>query len=116
MSSLLTVEGFSRLLDELRSSGFRPLGPVLRDGTITYAELASIVDLPKGQVDIQGPGMFRVDLHRARAPADGRPEGPSLASLSLPLSALPKTASRETKTSDIDGLGSPARRVGEGAA
>lgn len=60
VSSLLTVEDFSRLLIALRSSGYRLLGPVPRDGTISYAEITSVDDLPRGVVDVQGPGSYRL--------------------------------------------------------
>ncbi len=60
MSFLLTTEDLSRLLLALRSDGYRTLGPVARDDVITYAEIITADDLPKGLVDEQAPGRYRL--------------------------------------------------------
>lgn len=36
------------------------MGPVARDGAITYADIATADDLPRGLVDEQGPGSYRL--------------------------------------------------------
>ncbi len=57
---MLTVDALSRLLDALRSTGYRTLGPTVRDGVIAYSEITTADDLPHGVVDDQGPGHYRL--------------------------------------------------------
>ncbi|EQD68230.1 hypothetical protein B1A_07431, partial [mine drainage metagenome] len=54
--SLLTLEGFTALLAELRRRGHRLLGPTVRDGVIAYADIDSADDLPRGWTDEQSGG------------------------------------------------------------
>lgn len=51
---------FDALLAALRQRGYRTVGPVRRDGTITYDEIATAADLPAGWTDVQEPGSFRL--------------------------------------------------------
>lgn len=60
MSTLLTAKDLSHLLAALRSEGFRTLGPVARDGAITYSDIETADDLPQGLVDEQEPGGYRL--------------------------------------------------------
>ena len=51
---------FPRLLEALRTRGFRVIGPVVRDQAIVYDELSSVTDLPIGWTDEQAPGRYRL--------------------------------------------------------
>lgn len=48
------------LLSALKRRGFRPVGPVVRDGAIVYDELNSAADLPAGWTDEQDGGTYRL--------------------------------------------------------
>jgi len=50
-----------KLLDELVARGFETLGPVLRDGSVSFEPVRRIEDLPVGWRDQQGPGRYRVE-------------------------------------------------------
>ncbi|MCO6413456.1 MAG: 4Fe-4S dicluster domain-containing protein [Thiogranum sp.] len=50
---------FDDLLAQLRQSGYRTLGPVLRDGAIVYTDIAAVEDLPAGVTVNAQPGAFR---------------------------------------------------------
>jgi sulfhydrogenase subunit beta (sulfur reductase) len=52
--------GFDLLLDVLRQSGLRTMGPVVRDGAITHGEISSTSDLPEGWHDHAAPGNYRL--------------------------------------------------------
>ncbi len=49
------------LIDALRRRGYRVLGPVRVDGAILYAEVESAADLPRGWIDHQQPGSYRLE-------------------------------------------------------
>ncbi len=53
--------GLDALLNALRDRGYRTVGPVARDGAITYGEVAAVADLPEGWHDAQGPGTYRLE-------------------------------------------------------
>jgi sulfhydrogenase subunit beta (sulfur reductase) len=57
---ILECTHLQNLLDVLRNSGRRVIGPVLRDGAIVYDDLSSVEDLPAGWTDIQERGVYRV--------------------------------------------------------
>ena len=44
------------LMDTLRASGYRTVGPRIADGAIVYADLTSIDQLPVGYIDRQDGG------------------------------------------------------------
>jgi formate hydrogenlyase subunit 6/NADH:ubiquinone oxidoreductase subunit I len=48
------------LLDELRSRQFTVVGPTLDQQAVVYSELNSIDQLPRGWVDEQAPGQYRL--------------------------------------------------------
>ncbi len=50
-----------RLMDLLRTDGFRLLGPVPRDGSIVIDEISSPDDLPRGLRDVHAPGHVRLE-------------------------------------------------------
>ena len=47
----LARKDFQRLIDVLHQSGFRCIGPQLRDGAIIYDTLDSVAQLPRGVRD-----------------------------------------------------------------
>ncbi len=49
------------LIDALKESGRRVIGPTIRDGAIVYDEIASAGDLPAGWRDEQSAGHYRLD-------------------------------------------------------
>ncbi len=65
--AVLDPQGIDRLIGALGRRGYRTLGPVVRDGAITLAEIAGVADLPAGWRDAQDPGRYR--LERTESPA-----------------------------------------------
>ncbi len=59
-SRVVEARDLSALLDALKSSGHRILGPVVRDGAIVLDEIASADDLPRGVGQTQSPGRYRL--------------------------------------------------------
>jgi sulfhydrogenase subunit beta (sulfur reductase) len=53
-------ENLQALLDAIASSGYRILGPTVRDGAIVYDEVRSVPDLPVGWTDEQDGGVYRL--------------------------------------------------------
>ena len=49
------------LFAALRDDGHRLVGPTIRDGSIVYAAIERVEDLPIGWTDRQGPGRFRLE-------------------------------------------------------
>jgi ferredoxin len=56
----LAVDALQALLDDLRSRGYRVVGPTLRDQAIVYDDIARIADLPRGWTDEQAGGHYRL--------------------------------------------------------
>ena len=52
--------GFDALIDVLRRSGLRTMGPIVGDGAIVHGEIRSTADLPKGWHDHADPGSYRL--------------------------------------------------------
>jgi ferredoxin len=52
---------FARLPAVLAAAGYRCIGPTARDGAIVYADLSSVEHLPRGIVDAQAPGSYRLE-------------------------------------------------------
>jgi len=48
------------ILDSIRERGFTTLGPVIRDGAITYDDIESLEELPQGWTDEQNAGKYRL--------------------------------------------------------
>ena len=59
-AAMITKAGLEVLLDELKSRGYRVLGPVVRDGAIVYDDLPAVADLPIGWADEQDGGHYRL--------------------------------------------------------
>jgi ferredoxin len=58
--AVLEPTALQALIDALRGRGYRPIGPVLRQGAITLGDLTGVEDLPRGIGDTQEPGHYRV--------------------------------------------------------
>src|SRR5689334_1478156 len=52
---------FQSLVDSLRTGGYRTVGPRIADGSIIYADLVSIEQLPLGFIDRQDGGLYRLE-------------------------------------------------------
>jgi ferredoxin len=59
-TAVLEPEALEDLVATLAARGYRVLGPTVRDGAITYDDLASAADLPIGWTDVQEPGSYRL--------------------------------------------------------
>jgi ferredoxin len=57
---VIDVSGLDGLIAAFGDEGREVLGPVRRDGTISYEEISSTADLPKGWVDEQAGGHYRL--------------------------------------------------------
>jgi sulfhydrogenase subunit beta (sulfur reductase) len=57
--SVLSVEGFARLLELLRAE-YVLVGPTVREGAIVYAEITGVEDLPAGWTEEQDAGTYRL--------------------------------------------------------
>lgn len=57
---LLGPASLDKLISALTGQGFTVIGPVLRDGAITYEEVQSLADLPAGWGVEQSAGRFRL--------------------------------------------------------
>ncbi len=61
---VLPKERFKELIDQLQTQGYQVIGPVLRDGAIVYDDLHSVNQIPRGWVDHQDPGQYRLTHER----------------------------------------------------
>ncbi len=57
---LLDLAGLNALLAALASDGFRVVGPRVRDGAIVYEDIEGVDDLPRGWIDEQEGGHYRL--------------------------------------------------------
>ena len=73
---VMSERGLDQLIAELRSRGYRTLGPVVRDGAVVHDEVSSTDDLPRGWHDHQAPGHYRLD-HGEDAELFGWAVGPT---------------------------------------
>lgn len=64
---ILEREHLQALLDVLGQSGYRIIGPTLRDGAIVYDDLNSVDNLPAGWTDEQEGGIYRLKQRNDRA-------------------------------------------------
>jgi ferredoxin len=58
--SILNLRGLQGLIDALQGRGYTVLGPTVRDGAITVAEISNLDDLPRGVGDEQEAGHYRL--------------------------------------------------------
>jgi formate hydrogenlyase subunit 6/NADH:ubiquinone oxidoreductase subunit I len=56
----LPKAALERIFENLRASGFAPVGPRVRDGAIVLEELQRPADLPVGWTDEQNPGSYKL--------------------------------------------------------
>ncbi len=49
---------FQQLIDTLKQTGYRCIGPIVKDGAIVYAEIDTVAQLPFGITDNQQPGRY----------------------------------------------------------
>jgi sulfhydrogenase subunit beta (sulfur reductase) len=56
----LDTERLEDLLRSLAEDGREIIGPTVSDGAVVYAPIAGVGDLPKGIVERQGPGRYRL--------------------------------------------------------
>ena len=66
-SQILTLNGLERLLEALRSRGYRVIGPTRRDRAIVLDDIGSVSELPRGWSDDQEAGHYR--LRESSGPA-----------------------------------------------
>lgn len=59
--SARTIADPEALIAALRATGRRVIGPVERDAAVVPAEITGAADLPRGRVDRQGPGRYRLE-------------------------------------------------------
>jgi sulfhydrogenase subunit beta (sulfur reductase) len=59
--SFLARTDLASLVEALRDSGRRVIGPTIRDGAIVYDEIHSTADLPGGWKDEQSAGRYRLE-------------------------------------------------------
>ncbi|HEY3413780.1 MAG TPA: 4Fe-4S dicluster domain-containing protein [Armatimonadota bacterium] len=64
---VLEPQGLDALIDLLARSGYRVIGPRVRDGCVVYDEVASTQDLPSGWTDEQTPDSYRLKKRRDQA-------------------------------------------------
>ena len=59
-SVVLDAGGLDRLIEALADRGHQVIGPVLRDGAVVYEPVDSSADLPRGWIDEQEGGHYRL--------------------------------------------------------
>lgn len=57
---MLEGEGLERLITALRGRGYTVIAPTVRDGSITYEQIATGAELPRGVGDEQAPARYRL--------------------------------------------------------
>jgi len=60
-AAVLDAGDFQSLLDALTSQGYVAIGPALGQGAITLDRIAAVDDMPRGYVDLQEPGRYKLD-------------------------------------------------------
>jgi ferredoxin len=62
IGSTITIQkpAFNTLLAHLKSEGFLPIGPRVKNETLVYESIERLEDLPQGYSTIQKPGYFRL--------------------------------------------------------
>jgi ferredoxin len=65
--AIMLPAGLQALIDVLAVSGYRVLGPTLRDGAIVYDGIAGLADLPTGWTDRQEAGRYYMERRADQA-------------------------------------------------
>ena len=73
--AVIAADALDDLLTALTAAGYRPVGPVVRDGAIVLDALGSAADLPHGRGAETGPGHYRL-TERADGAVFGHSAGP----------------------------------------
>ena len=55
------IDDLQDLIDLLSAKGFSIYGPIRKDGAIVYDSISSAQDFPRGWIDEQSPGKFRLE-------------------------------------------------------
>ncbi len=66
----LTIADLQRLIDALSAEGRRVVGPQVADGAVVYRDLSQAADLPKGWIDEQDGGHYRLKRDAAAGTFD----------------------------------------------
>jgi len=64
---VLEPAGLEALLALLREDGYRVIGPVSRNGGITYGDVQGLYDLPRGLTAVQEAGRYRIERRQDQA-------------------------------------------------
>lgn len=64
--SVIDLAGLDALFDALHAEGRVIVGPTVRDGAVVYEPLRSPTELPRGVVDDQAPGRYRLEASGTR--------------------------------------------------
>lgn len=56
----MEISGLTELFNVLRAQNYKLAGPQIRDGAIVYDELSSVEKLPRGWIEDQGAGSYRL--------------------------------------------------------
>jgi ferredoxin len=60
MTVTVDLTGLDSLVQSLLRRGWSVLGPTVRDGAVVHDEITGVADLPRGVVDEQAPGRYRL--------------------------------------------------------
>ncbi|HSK92911.1 MAG TPA: 4Fe-4S dicluster domain-containing protein [Candidatus Angelobacter sp.] len=85
-----------RLVQALAVDGRSVIGPVVRDGALSYAPIGSAADLPHGWTDDQAPGSYRLRAGDART-FDVGPPAQGLKRFTYPSRLPTLTSTRDAK-------------------
>lgn len=58
---VIDVNGLDKLIETIVQSGYKVIGPTVRDAAIVYDEVRSISDLPRAWTDVQSSGQYRLE-------------------------------------------------------
>lgn len=72
---VLSKQWLQRLIDALRTRGYRVVGPAVRDGSVVWDTVQLVSDLPVGWRDQQEPGRYRLE-HTGSSHVFGVVHGP----------------------------------------
>lgn len=59
-SSRSSKDDLQGIIDGLKDGGYRVVGPTIRDQAITYNDITTLADLPRGWTDEQDGGRYRL--------------------------------------------------------
>lgn len=64
---VLEPQGLNSLILELQNTGYKTIGPVLRNNAIVYDDIGGLTDLPQGWTDEQDAGRYRLKKTGSKA-------------------------------------------------